>query len=69
MTIGAIYIAPFLHLNYTYVLPSLFPATVTPLQTIKKLIFDQTILAPTSFFLFYNIINRLEGKNQNEVNE
>lgn len=62
MALGAIYIAPFLHLNYTYVLPYLFPITSTLQGTLKKLFFDQTVLAPLSFFLFYNVINRLDGK-------
>ncbi len=56
--LGAVFIAPFLHFNYSYTLPYIAgtskSATVIAL---KKIIFDQTVLAPTYFFLFYHFVN------------
>ena len=72
MLIGAVYIAPFLHYNYSYVLPyigGLGPGTSLEIVALKKITFDQLVLAPTCFFFFYLFANKLEGRNMKETRE
>ena len=71
--LGSLFIAPFLHFNYTYTLPyiaGLGPGTTSTLATcLKKLIFDQTVLASSFFVMFYHAVNRLDGHSASHAQE
>ena len=65
--VGMLFIGPFLHLNYTHVLPYIAPK-VNLYGTITKLFFDQIIAAPTFFFCFYHALNLIDEKSLHEAN-
>ena len=58
---GTFFIAPILHVNYSYLLPYMVP-NVTPMGAIQKLAIDQLIAAPLIMLIFYPVINVVEGK-------
>ena len=62
--VGALYIGPMLHLNYSYILPYLVPevaGTSAGVLAAKKLVFDQFGFAPICTVGFFVFINTLEG--------
>ena len=60
-TMGFFYVAPMLHMNYSFILPSLVPATAK-LATLKKVCIDQTFFAGVMNIGFFTFLNLLEGK-------
>ena len=68
--LGATFIAPFLHYTYTYLLPYIASGSSTQgIMALKKIAFDQIVLSPIFFTLFYHTLNLIEGKSFKEGNE
>ncbi len=65
-TIGTFYVAPVLHVHYSYVLPYLVP-TVTTTGALLKLAFDQAVFAPCMLYSFYYVINFIEGRGMEQA--
>ena len=61
-SIGVVYIAPLLYLNYSILLPWLVPAK-SSYATIKKLLVDQTVFASSMTAGFFILINLVEGNS------
>ena len=62
--VGAFYIGPMLHMNYSYILPYLVPEVAgasAGMLAVKKLMFDQFGFAPICTIGFFMFINTLEG--------
>ena len=60
MLLGSLYIAPILHVHYTYLLPYFVPS-VSPIGVAKKLLIDQGLFAPTLIVMFFPVVNLVEG--------
>ena len=68
--LGAFFIAPFLHFNYCYTLPYVAGSSTNhTIIALKKIIFDQLVLAPTYFFMFYHVVNKIDGKFFSHAND
>lgn len=59
---GTFFVAPLLHVNYSYILPRLVPE-ISAVGALKKLAIDQLIFAPLVILMFYPAINIVEGKS------
>ena len=59
-SVGFFYVAPMLYMNYSFILPTLVPATAR-YATIKKVAIDQTAFASAMTCGFFVIINLMEG--------
>eukprot|EP00347_Sterkiella_histriomuscorum_P004588 403359893 len=57
---GGCYLAPVLHIHYSYVLPYFVPQ-MSPIGVIKKLIIDQGVFAPSFMLTFYPMLNFVDG--------
>jgi hypothetical protein len=60
-SVATFYIGPQLHFHYSILLPYFVPR-VTATSALKKTAIDQLVFAPYSIFLFYLIVNVVEGK-------
>ena len=68
-SIGFFFVAPMLHLNYSKILPFLFPSGVK-YEALKKLAFDQSIFASIMTAGFFCLINCIEGNGiQKGIND
>ena len=71
--LGSLFIAPFLHFNYSYTLP--YIATIggtsasRTVTALKKVFFDQTVLASSFFVMFYHAVNGLDGHSFSHANQ
>ena len=62
---GTFFIAPLLHLEFTYYLPYFVP-NVSGMGLLKKLLIDQGTFAPFFILTFYPAINFVDGKPFNQ---
>ncbi len=58
--------APYFHFQFSILYPWLFP-TITPINLLKLVVFNQATTAPVFITLFYIYIDAMSGKNIEEI--
>mmetsp|Transcript_41661 Transcript_41661/g.43639 ORF Transcript_41661/g.43639 Transcript_41661/m.43639 type:complete len:158 (+) Transcript_41661:2-475(+) len=59
-------IVPFLHLQYSIVMPKLFPPPITNIKLFKSVAYDQTVTSSVFLFSFFSYLDYFNGLSMQE---